>query len=174
MSVTNETSDTTGAVVQAGVIHGDVSIYGGASPHDDDLLRALQIEELRAHAAERERLAAERHHEQASKVTIRLDREPHTVEPPTTRYRVSINNASPSPVYNLRLSWYHGTTPWNYNGTHVNELPHLVPGVDEQRSRFREDGDLVTLGAVLEFTDAAGVRWRRRLGGELTELANEA
>ena len=136
----------------------------------DAQLRALQVAELRAAAAERERLAIERHRAQASKITIRLDREPHTVEPSTTRYRVSINNASPSPVYGLRLRWYQGTAPWQYNGTDVNELEHLMPGVDEMRERVFEGGSLVSLGAVLEFTDSAGVRWRRRLNGELVEL----
>jgi hypothetical protein len=160
------------AVRTFGRLRDQVADQKAANARQAEVL-ALQGEELRAAATERERQAVERHREQAAKVTIRLDTAAHTTEQPTTRYTVSINNASPSPVYNLRLNWYHGTTPWRYNGTDVNELPHLMPGVDEQRSRFREDGDLVTLGAVLEFTDAAGVRWRRQLGGELTELGDK-
>jgi len=134
---------------------------------------ALQAKELQAAAVERERQAVERRREQASKVTIRLDTAVHTTEPPTTRYTASINNASSSPVYNLSLNWYQGTAPWKYNGTAVNELAHLMPGADESRERTYDGESLVSLGAVLEFTDAAGVRWRRQLGGELTELASE-
>lgn len=148
----------------------DVDEQQAAVTPTDAQLRALQVAELRAAAAERERLAVERRREQAAMVTIRLDREPHTVEPPTTQYRVSINNASPHPVYDLRLRWYQGTAPWRYNGADVNELAHLMPGADEVRERVFDGGSLVSLGAVLEFTDAAGVRWRRRLNGELVEL----
>jgi hypothetical protein len=147
-----------------------------ATPTDarsDTSLLALQIEELRALAAQRDRHAEEQRREQAAMVTIRLDRYIDTLEPPSTHHRVTISNASPIPVYGLQLTWSAESALWG-----SDTLEHLMPGAQAQFERIvagvGEWSLDVGLDPTVDFTDAAGVRWRRRLGGELIELATDA
>jgi hypothetical protein len=84
---------------------------------------------------------------------------------------VFVKNSSAQPVYDVCVRWLIGTDAWVEKGVDSDHAPHLVPGESISYVRtWIEGGNLAMLGAVVEFNNAAGIRWRRREGGDLQEL----
>jgi hypothetical protein len=143
---------------------------------------SLQGEELLASAAERRRDASERRRLQASQVYAErhlwerdLDgvvSEKDRVAGGDVPILIYVVNGSALPIYDVDVRWYKGTAPWNdVDGVAVSSKRYLAPGKELGIGRdWIGDGNLNMVGAVVEFRDAAGVRWRRTTNGELEEL----
>jgi hypothetical protein len=126
-----------------------------------------QAEELRAVAAEREREAAQRRRAQAAQIFVTCDRPALGVQ--GTLF-ATIHNTSPQPIYKVNLEWtMGGPTRWAADSGHF-PLAYLPPGGQVSESTPAAGHDHIDQhSAVVEFSDAAGVRWQRREGGELIE-----
>jgi hypothetical protein len=78
----------------------------------------------------------------------------------------TVQNTSDQPIYGAEISWNLGTV---VNGE-SKPLGVMLPGAEVSGEHlFPHDADM-TSGADVTFTDASGVRWRRRLDGELNEF----
>jgi hypothetical protein len=140
---------------------------------------SLQAEELRGSLAHRERDVSERHRALAARVFItenrdgglRLSAIPRDViaVPRLPSVGATVHNASEQPVYDVELRWHRGTAP-----ERDPELPGVImPGTAKTLTRNFPEGTIIEhCGAVVRFTDAAGVRWLRRPDGTLTEQSS--
>ncbi len=74
-----------------------------------------------------------------------------------------------SPVYDIAILWGIGGEP--LGGPHVE--PYLMPGKDLLRTQsWTPSAGITGLAVKVEFSDAAGVRWRAIDRGELAELCS--
>lgn len=139
----------------------------------------LQAEELRASLVQRERDTSERHRAQASRVFISETRDggllassipPDIIAVPRRpSVEATVRNASEQPAYDVELSWHLGTAPHG----DPDMLGVVMPGTANITSRDFPDGTIIRhCGAVVRFTDAAGVRWLRTPDGTLTEQSS--
>jgi hypothetical protein len=93
--------------------------------------------------------------------------------PPSGMIRVQpiaarVENISDEPIYNAELRWYLCST--GFGEPNPQPLGIIMPGALAIGTRsFPEGTNLEVSGAVVRFTDAAGVRWLRRLDGYLGE-----
>jgi hypothetical protein len=92
------------------------------------------------------------------------------------RLIIHVRNTSEQPVYELVIMSTNGSTSW----TGKIEKDELLPGAaDMEHARWARVPSHGPPGrdlydAKVEFRDSAGVRWLRRLDGELTDLPNRA
>jgi hypothetical protein len=136
---------------------------------------ALQADEMRQAAADRQRAADGRRRAQAAQVFLWTERkqDPATPDAAPRVLHVHVKNSSSQPVYELELQWHDGSAPWGDPDRH----PHpLMPGEQADWSRPKTGSGVISgLDAVAVFTDAAGARWRRHSDhGELDELSGSA
>jgi hypothetical protein len=139
----------------------------------------LQAEELRAVRAEREREATERRRRQASQIFLECD---NFSEPSAAfgrggefiipeHYSAKVTNSSEQPIYDVRVRWFKGTAEWYLQGSAEDSLPRLMPKDSEAFARdYSEGGNLAMLGAIMEFRDSAGQRWRLDKQGNMSPL----
>ncbi len=132
----------------------------------------LQAEELRESLDQRMREAAERRRAQASRVFLTQEQDARGMdfgrpsEPPALV--ASIHNSSDQPIYGVEVLWRRGSASWGE--PNPEPLPPVLPGVVAKATRqFPEDTNFDVSGAIVRFTDAAGVRWMRRPDGKLIE-----
>jgi hypothetical protein len=82
-----------------------------------------------------------------------------------------VNNASTRPVYDVIIRWHMRTAPWIHEGVAHEDIPRLIAGGIAKRERTWLGTEFPdSFGAVVEFRDAAGVRWRCTNDGQLEEL----
>jgi hypothetical protein len=152
----------------------------------------LQAQELRESLAERKRSAAEREREaaesrrtQASRVYMWEER--HASDPRLIGWAAGaaaqeghngptvtahIKNSSDQPVYHAEFSWHGGTA--SHGSPNPEPLGTIMPGDETSKIRvFPQGTNLEVSGAVVRFTDAAGIRWLRRPDGDLTEVQQQ-
>ena len=139
----------------------------------------LQADELRASIRQREREAADRRREQASRVFIQTVTGSDSRIPQTQRavddltheaVTARITNTSVQPIYDVTIGWRRGTAPWG-EPDHIavlmpNEANQLIRGlpVDLHPTVNRS-----LFSAVARFRDSFGVRWLLRPNGQLDE-----
>lgn len=145
---------------------------------------ALQAQELRESLGERKRDAAERHRAQAARVFISearfggrsgqsADSDIVGLGPKPPSVSAIVHNSSNLPVYDAELAWHLGTAP--HGSLTPEPLGMIMPGNEARRERsFPPGANMEVAGAVVRFTDASGVRWRRRPDGDLTEQPSQA
>jgi hypothetical protein len=137
----------------------------------------LQAAELRDSLEERKREAERRYRAQASAVfvaqqflqegTLLPGASNGVAGPAVTAY---VRNTSGQPVYDAELYWRRGSAGWGE--PNPEPLGTVMPATEIARTReFSRDTNMDVSGAVLRFTDAAGVRWVRRPDGYLGEQA---
>ena len=142
---------------------------------------ALQAQELAESMAQRKRAADDRHRAQAARVSISEDKDPGraAIRGPAliTGYAISpsvtgtVHNSSEQPIYDVEIRWHASTA--GYGEPNPEPVGVILPGDNAERSREFEPGtNLDVSGAVVRFTDAAGVRWLRRPDGALIEQPN--
>jgi hypothetical protein len=79
---------------------------------------------------------------------------------------MTVVNSSDQPIYDAELWWSRGSAGWGE--PNPEPLGVILPGKDAERRRdFPADTNMDVSGAVLFFTDAAGVKWVRRPDGYL-------
>lgn len=126
----------------------------------------LQARELRESLEQRIREAEARRRAQASHVFLGL--EPVGLNMPTGR-TAHIANDSNEPIYDAQVRWHRGTAA---DGSD-EPVPMVLPHEEVHATHgFPPDTNMEYAGAVLVFRDAAGITWRRRLDGTLTELGD--
>jgi hypothetical protein len=80
-----------------------------------------------------------------------------------------VKNSSDQPIYEAELRWHRGSA--GYGEPNPEPLGTIMPGVEVSRMRdFPPGTNMAVSGAVLRFSDAAGVRWLRRPDGYLNEF----
>jgi hypothetical protein len=141
----------------------------------------LQATELRESLEERKRDTEERRRAQASCIFIwdeRSDSDPAVNQVQSALGVVSrrgisvhIENTSPQPIYDLTISWYKGTAPWD----EPERCSILMPGkrMDVARTLPLDvpgQVDRSLFWATVLFRDAGGCCWRARAGGHLDEI----
>jgi hypothetical protein len=136
-----------------------------------------QAQDLSESIEQRKSDADVRHRAQASRVFIWEDRvssDPRVSQaqsaasgrPPRPVAVARVSNTSQQPVYEVFVSWHHGSAL-------VNRWPRrpLMPdGVDEVVQEIPETVNPKTFGAVLNFRDASGTYWRTSPEGVLDEI----
>jgi hypothetical protein len=123
------------------------------------------IDDRKREAEAREREAAERRRAQARRVFLGV--KPFGLHMPTG-ITAMVQNSSNEPIFDAQFRWYKGVAP---DGTSEVEPMTLLPGEEAQETHeFPPETVMDHAGAVLIFRDAAGVQWRRRLDGTLTDL----
>jgi hypothetical protein len=138
---------------------------------------ALQADALNASRLERQWEAVQRRKQQAAMVFLEVTH----YDMGTTvgggsidlgeTYAVEVSNTSSQPVYEVTIKWHKGAAEWVDGGVSVEKDDRLMPGTTLKKSRsYHEGGNLNTVGAVLEFRDSAGVRWRRTNDGQLEDM----
>lgn len=144
----------------------------------------LQAAELRESLEERQRQAEDRQRAQAAGVTawFALDRNP--TNNPNPQWRALIRNASPSPVFDVRVFFHWiqrqregGWVLTDVGGPPPNQtIPVVAPTTDRYvdmpdnvRAMFGGADPINDINCVvsIEFTDAAGNRWVRDPRGAL-------
>ena len=132
----------------------------------------LQADELRESLEERKREAEQQRRAQAAMVFLKQDNfagrtgAPGVAAPPNAR--LTVVNSSDQPVYDAELYWRRGSAGWGE--PNPEPLGMILPGGDPSRIRnFPEGTNMAVSGAILRFTDAAGVKWVRRPDGYLGE-----
>jgi hypothetical protein len=75
----------------------------------------------------------------------------------------TVHNTSRLPIYDLRVTWYKGTTQLE----EYNQLKSLMPDTSHKFERGERTKEL---RAVVNFRDAAGIRWQRASDGTLQEV----
>jgi hypothetical protein len=78
-----------------------------------------------------------------------------------------MENASAEPIYDIEIRWYRGTAAHGDPDMLTTIFPGQIAGKIHD---FPDHTNMDATDTVLRFRDAAGVRWRRRLDGSLTEL----
>lgn len=132
----------------------------------------LQAQELREsmddrkrEADERKREAAERRRSQARHVFLGVERVGLNMP---TGITATVRNSSNEPIYELRFGWYKGVAA---DGSDELEPMTLLPGEEAAATHeFPAGTNMNVVGATLIFRDTAGILWRRRLDGTLTDL----
>jgi hypothetical protein len=82
---------------------------------------------------------------------------------------VAVINSSDQPIYDVELCWHHGSA--GYGDPEIEPLGTTMPRTEATSARwFPVGADMSNSGAVVRFTDAAGVRWLRRPDGCLNEF----
>jgi hypothetical protein len=77
-------------------------------------------------------------------------------------------NNGDEPVYGAELRWHVGTAPHGDLGP--EPVGTIMPHEQVHRRRvFPQEANLEVCGAVLTFTDAAGIKWMRGPDGSLSE-----
>lgn len=136
----------------------------------------LQAAELRESLEERKREAEQRQRAQASMVFLAQDsfrgrKGGRDWAPAAPSAEMTVVNSSGQPVYDAELYWHRGSAGWGEPNPEA--LGMIMPGAEPKRSRrlFPEDTNMNmnVSGAILRFTDAAGIRWIRRPDGYLGE-----
>jgi hypothetical protein len=145
-----------------------------ASAAQADVLK-LQAEELRESLDERKREAERRRRAQAAMVFLAqtlssVQKGLGDPGPASISATAVVVNSSDQPVYDAELLWRRGSANWGQ--PNPEPLGAILPGGQPHRSReFPPDTNMNVSGAILRFTDAAGVRWIRRPDGYLGEQA---
>jgi hypothetical protein len=133
----------------------------------------LQAVDLRESLEERRREAGERRKEQAAHAFLTEERRhanPGTITGGIAYIKITVTNNSGEPLYDARLRWHLGDGS-SYGDPNPENLGTILPGCDVSKSRsFPLEANLEGCGAVLEFRDAAGVKWLRRPDGQLSEV----
>lgn len=151
--------------IQAGqleVLRGQLEAQREATTAQGEVL-SLQASDLRESLEERKREAERRHRAQAASVFISQQ-----VMLPGSYYqstsfngpaaKVQVRNASGQPIYDAELVWRRGSASWG--DPNPEPLGTLMPGADETQVReYPPDTNMDVSGAILRFTDAAGVKW---------------
>ena len=129
-------------------------------------LMELQAQELRESLEDRQREASDRRRAQAALVFLWTERVGLNIPAGLTAH---VMNQSPQPVYRAELRWYRGTAA----DDGPVPLPTIAPGgVADDTHEFPAGTNMDVADAVVTFYDAAGVKWRRRLDGVLTDLGD--
>jgi hypothetical protein len=80
-------------------------------------------------------------------------------------------NTSEQRIYHVELRWHLGSA--GYGQPNPEPLGVTMPGSSASMERkFPDDAITGTCSAVVRFTDAAGVRWRRRPDSDLTQAGS--
>jgi hypothetical protein len=156
-----------------------------ADPQVSSIAQALreQSEEVRILREETERDIQQRRRSQASRVFIHQEAAPAERDPQmaaaqmddairshdetTTLVAARLSNTSKQPVYDIAIRWSVGGGP--LGGPHLE--PHLMPGKKLLRTQsWTPAAGITGLAVKVEFSDAAGIRWRATDRGELAEL----
>lgn len=104
----------------------------------------------------------DQHRHQASGVTVKISAVP-LIAGIQQHMEVEFRNDSGLPVYRVILK----ATGYG-NAIKLQEMRTVVPAVHDKFSfQFKADAEY---GAHADFTDAAGVRWRRYSNGDLEEI----
>jgi hypothetical protein len=144
-----------------------------------------QSKEVRLLQKETERDIQQRRRSQASRVFIYQEAAPAEHDPQmaaaqmdaairsrdetTTLIAARLSNTSKQPVYDIAIRWGIGGAP--LGGPHVE--PYLMPGKELLCTQsWTPSAGITGLAVKLEFSDAAGVRWRVTDRGELAELCS--
>lgn len=161
---------------QLETLRGQLDEQRKASVAQADVLR-LQAEELQGSLRERKRQAELSRGYQARRVFLTEETfggrtggqggggiRGIGAKPPSVT--ATAHNSSDQPIYNVEFRWHRGVAAHGdpeMAGT-------VLPGQQVTRSANFPDGTTMERsGAVVRFTDAAGVRWIRRPDGYLTE-----
>ncbi len=124
----------------------------------------LQAAELRESLEERKRGAERQRRAQAALVFLVQERVPEKA----LYAEMIVVNSSDQPVYDAELVWRMGSAGWGE--PNPQPLGVILPSEDTSHRRdFPPGTNMNVSGAVLWFTDAAGVRWIRRPDGYLGE-----
>lgn len=144
-----------------------------------------QSEEVRILREESKRDFQQRRRSQASRVFIHQEAAPAKHDPRmaaaqmdaairsrdenATLVAARLFNTSKQPVYDIAIRWSIGGAP--LGGPHLE--PYLLPGKDIPRTQsWTPAAGITGLAVKVEFSDAAGVRWRATDRGELAELCS--
>jgi len=139
----------------------------------------LQAAELRESLAERKRETEQRHRSQASRVFIREEgsgSDPRVSQAQRAMGAIAgplvtahVKNRSDQPIYDAEICWHRGSA--EHSEPNPEPLGTIMPGPEVTRMRdFPPGTNMAASGAVLRFSDAAGVRWLRRPDGYLNEF----
>ncbi|GIH21352.1 hypothetical protein [Rugosimonospora africana] len=171
-----------GALIAAGALVAAMVAYRAQSRQlrhqqkqiaDQQELNRQQSEVLALQARDLGESLAERRRAQAVRVFMYASHSRGVDDQDRWTFSATLKNASDYPIRGIVVRWHRGTAAWG----EPMESPWLPPGAPAaQFSREmdrREGGDLTpaAIGAVIEFRDAAGVRWRITPSGGLEELA---
>ncbi len=144
-----------------------------------------QAEEARILREESERDIQQRRRSQASRVFIHQEAAPAEHDPQlaaaqmgaairsrdeaTILVAARLSNTSKQPVYDIAIRWSISGAP--LGGPHVE--PYLMPGKELLRAQsWTPSAGITGLAVKVEFSDAAGIRWRATDRGELAELCS--
>jgi hypothetical protein len=144
-----------------------------------------QSEEVRILRQESERDIQQRRRSQASRVFIHQEAAPaehdsqmaaaqmdaaiRSRDETMTLVAARLSNSSKQPVYDIAIRWSISGGP--LGGLHV--APHLMPGKEHLCIQsWTPSAGITGLAVKVEFSDAAGVRWRATDRGELAELCS--
>jgi hypothetical protein len=144
-----------------------------------------QSEEVRILREETERDIQQRRRSQASRVFIHQEAAPAEHDPQmaaaqmdaairigdetTTLVAARLSNTSKQPVYDIAIRWSISGAP--LGGPHLE--PYLMPGKELLRTQvWTPSAGITGLAVKVEFSDAAGIRWRATYRGELAELCS--
>jgi mannitol-specific phosphotransferase system IIBC component len=143
---------------------------------DQKTANERQAAELSAVADERQREATERRRAQAAQVFLWCERADGLTLFHNVRLEINVENTGLQPIYKIVTRIHQGAN---------RQLDKEVENIKFSTERHIMSGrhhtltwesatmvELITLNISVEFTDAAGVRWQRREGGELIELPN--
>jgi hypothetical protein len=134
---------------------------------------SLQASDLRESLEERKREARRRHRAQAASVFISQQVMPQHSYYQATSFngpaaKVQVRNASGQPIYDAELLWRRGSASWG--DPNPQPLGTLLPNAEETQVReYPPDTNMDVSGAILRFSDAAGIKWIRRPDGHLEE-----
>jgi hypothetical protein len=139
----------------------------------------LQAEDLKVSIAERERAAEGLRRAQASRVFLWTEAVPAAKPDPQSAAQqifgppgpgktyVRVRNTSDQPVYDLQFRWRIGESPLP---PFTEPLAMVFPGSSKYQARpVHPSADALDFGADITFRDAAGLKWIRRINGELDE-----
>lgn len=139
----------------------------------------LQAKELDAARVERHREYARRRKAQASMVFLEVNHRDifvvdvnlHDTRVGHVEFVAELINGSAQPIYDVEVKWHAGTAEWITDKTSIDRLHRLMPGNKISSTRRTEPHqNLASFGAVVEFRDAAGLRWRQTIEGQLKDL----
>jgi hypothetical protein len=124
---------------------------------------ALQVRNLR-------READERRSGQAAHVFLTLKRHPPIPGSQVmAQITATVTNNGRQPMYEGWLRWHLATDP--FGDPNPEPVGTIMPGGEVTKARsFPQEADLGLCGALLEFRDAAAVKWMRLPDGYLHEM----
>lgn len=160
---------------QIGILKGQLDAQRELNAEQMRVL-ALQANELVTISKERAREAAERRQAQAANVILKFNLTPKGIDfggrdPNITNYQATVINRSEQPIYEVVVHWHEGSNPSNEDGSNADSMDILLPGTHKVWThRWPANEPHGEPGAVVDFRDAAGLRWRRMTDGNLDDL----